>query len=80
MLHHKVEHILFMPSRSRRDSQTAVVFLKRCVKNPDEDYWSKIVRVLKYFKVKRGLNLTLCVDDLFIINWWVDASYEVQKD
>ena len=54
--------------------------MKICVKHPDEDYWSNIVRVLKYLEVKIVLNMTLCVDGLSIIKWWVENYYAVNED
>jgi hypothetical protein len=50
------------------------------VKQPDEDDWRKLKRVLKYLKGTRGLKLTLSVNDMSIIKWWVDASYAVHED
>ena len=64
-----------MSSQSRRDIQTAVLFLATRSKQPDKDDLSNLVRVLNYFKVTRGLRLTLCVDQFYIVKWWVDASY-----
>ena len=49
-------------------------------KNTDEDDCYKILRLLKYLNVKIGLKLTLCVDDLYIVKWCVDASYDVHTD
>ena len=46
--HHTVAQLLFMATRARRDIQTAVAFLTTRVKNPDEDNWGKLKRVLKY--------------------------------
>jgi hypothetical protein len=45
--HHTVYQLLFAANRGRRDSQTAVSFLTMQVKDPDEDDWGKLVRVLK---------------------------------
>jgi hypothetical protein len=73
--------LLFLSSRVRRDIQTAVAFLCTRVKQPDEDDWGKLRRVLKYLKGTRGLKLTLsAVNDMSIIQWWVDASYAVHED
>jgi len=46
--HHMVAQLLFMATRARRDIQTAVAFLTTRGKNPDEDDWGKLKRVLKY--------------------------------
>jgi hypothetical protein len=78
--HHFVARLLFMSSRARRDIQVAVAFLTTRVKAPDEDDWGKLKRVLKYLKGTRGLKLTLSVDDMSIIKWWIDASYATHED
>ncbi len=80
MFHHTTAQLLFLSSRARRDIQTAVWFLTTRVKEPDEDDSGKLRRVIKYLKGTRRLRLTLSVDDLSIIRWWVDASYSVHED
>jgi hypothetical protein len=78
--HHSVAQLLFVCGKVRRDIQTAVSFLTTRVKRPDEDDWGKLKRVLKYLKGTRHMKLTLSVDDVSIIRWWVDASYNVHED
>ena len=63
-----------MSSRACHDIQTAVAFLTTRVKAPYEDDWGKLKRVLKYLKGTRGLKLTLSVDEMSTIKWWIDAS------
>jgi hypothetical protein len=53
--HHTVPQLLFMATRARRDVQTAVAFLTTRVKNPDEDDWGKLKRVLKYLNSTKYL-------------------------
>ena len=48
VFHHTVAQLLFMLTRARRDIQMAVAFLTTRVKSPDENYWGKLKRVLKY--------------------------------
>ncbi len=45
--HSTVAQLLFVTMRCRWDIQTAVAFLTTRVKNPDEDDWIKLRRVLK---------------------------------
>jgi hypothetical protein len=78
--HHSVAQLLFVSSKVRRDIQTPVAFLTTRVKRPDEDDWGKLKRVLKYLKGTRHMKLTLSVDDISTIRWWVDASYNVHQD
>jgi hypothetical protein len=57
-----------------------VAFLTTRVKKPDEDDWGKLKRLLKYLKGTKHLKLTLSVDSLSKVLWWVDASYNVHDD
>jgi hypothetical protein len=75
--HHTVAQLLFMATRARQDIQTAVAFLTTMVKNPDEDDWGKLKRVLKYLNGMRYLKLKLSVDNLGILKWYVDGSHNV---
>ena len=42
--------------------------------------WGKLKRVLEYLKGTTYLKLTLSVDNLGFIRWWVDASYNAHED
>ena len=50
------------------------------VKKPDEDDWGKLRRCLSYLKGTSYMKLTLEVNDLRVIEWWVDASYTTHPD
>ena len=78
--HHTVAQLLFVSARVRRDIQTAVGFLSTRVNKPDVDDWGKLKRVLKYLKGTKHMKLTLSVDNLGVIRWWVDASYNTHAD
>ncbi len=47
------------------------------VKLPDKDDWGKLKRVLKYLNGMRSLKLTINVNDLGIMKWYVDGSHGV---
>jgi hypothetical protein len=72
--------LLFLSKRARPDLQQAVGFLTTRVKEPDEDDWKKLNRVIKYLRGTKNLNLTLEADDTHIVKWWVDAAFAVHKD
>ena len=78
--HRTVAQLLFLCMRARRDIQTAVAFLTTRVKQPDEDDWGKIKRVLQYLRATRTLRLRLSVDNLQCSKWLVDASHGVHWD
>ena len=72
--------LLFMATRARRDIQTAVAFLTTRVKAPDKDDWGKLKRVLKYLNGTKFLKLTLSVENLGMLKWYVDGSHNVHWD
>ena len=80
VFHHTVAQLLFMATRARRDIQTAVAFLTTWVKNPDEDNWGKLKRVLKYLNGTKYLKLNLIVVNLGLLKWFVDGLHNVHWD
>jgi len=75
-----VAQLLFVVMRARPDIQTSVSFLTKRVQKPDEDDWNKLKRVLRYLKGTKHMKLSLRVDNLNTICWWVDAAYGVHMD
>ena len=78
--HHTVAQLLFMATRARQDIQTALAFLTTRVKNPDEDDWGKLKQVLKYLNGTKFLKLTLTVENLGMLKWYVDGAHNVHWD
>ena len=78
--HHATAQLAFLRARSRPDIDPAVAFLTTRVRKPDEDDWGKLKRVLQYLKGTKYMKLTISVDSLTILNWWVDASYSIHED
>jgi len=79
--HHTVYQLLFAANRARRDIQTAVSFLTTRVKEPDEDDWGKLKRVLKYLNGTKYLKLTLEANKInFTVHWYVDGSHQIHED
>jgi hypothetical protein len=73
--HHAVAQLLFGSVRCRKDTQTAVAFLTTRVRDPDEDDWKKLRRLLQYIKGTIRLPLILRADTMNVVKWWVDAAY-----
>ena len=48
LFHHIAIQLLFVCKRARPDLQTAISFLCTRVKNPNEDDYKKLARVIKY--------------------------------
>ena len=71
---------LFACKRARPDIHTAIAVLCTRVKNPNEDDWRKLKRLLKYCNGTRQDKLILWSDDLHVIKWYVDSSFAVHPD
>ena len=80
LYHHTVAKALFLCKRARPDLQTAVAFLSTRVREPDEDDYKKLKRMVQYLRATKNLFLTLEADNLQVIKWWVDASFAVHPD
>jgi hypothetical protein len=78
--HHTTAQLLFLSARARRDIQPATAFLTTRVREPDEDDWGKIKRVLGYLKGTVHMPLILSADSLTMSRWWVDAAFGVHDD
>jgi hypothetical protein len=73
--HHTVVQLLFMATRARRDIQTAVAFLTIRVKNPDDNNWGKLKRVL--LNGAKYLKLRLTMENLEMLKWYVDGLHNM---
>ena len=80
MYHRATAQLLFLSGRARRDIQVAVAFLTTSVRQPDDDDWGKLKRVLRYLHGKLTLPLTMSVDDVSVVHWYVDASFAAHDD
>jgi hypothetical protein len=78
--HHTVAQLHIMCTRAHQDIQTALAFLTMRVKNPDEDNWGMLKRVLRYLNGSKYLKLKLRVDNLGMLKWYVDGSHKVYED
>ena len=80
LFHTMVAKGLFLCKRARPDIQTAVAFLSTRVRDPDDDDWKKLLRMMQYLKGTADLVLTLSADGTNILKWYVDASYAIHPD
>jgi hypothetical protein len=78
--HHSVAQLIFASARARKDIQTTIAFLTTRVRNPNEDEWGKLRRLMRYIKGTIHLPLILRADNLNVIKWWVDASFTTHDD
>jgi hypothetical protein len=80
MFVHLVMQLLYLSQRAQPDIRTAVAFLCGRLKQPDEDDYKKLTRVMKYLQGTINLPLNLKADGSGIIRWWVDASFAVHDN
>ena len=78
--HHTTAQLMFLSSRARRDIQTAVSFLTTRVKKPEEYDWGKLKIALKYLNDMRRLKLTLTIESMGVIKWFIDGSHNTHWD
>ena len=64
-----VAKLLFLIKRERPDIQPTIVFLTTRVRNPDEDDWKKLRRLISYFNATiNSVKLHLSADDLNVVH------------
>ena len=80
VFHTYVAKALFACKRARPDIQPTVATLCTRVKEPNQDDWNKLIRLLKYINGTREDRLHLSADDLSIIKWYVDVAFAVHPD
>jgi hypothetical protein len=79
--HSNVQRLLYLSKRVRMDILLAIAFLSTRVREPDEDDWKKLERVLKYLNSTRSLYMTLGIKNGAIdIYGSIDASYGTHLD
>ena len=77
---HLVMQGLYLSQRGRPDIRTAIAFLCSRLRDPDEDDYKKLARMMQYLCGTKGMVLTLRASDEGIVRWWIDASYAVHED
>ena len=80
VFHTWVAKALFACKRARPDIHHTTTLLCTRVRSPKEDDWNKLIRLLKYVNGTREDVLTLSVDDVHVLKWYVDASFAVHPD
>jgi hypothetical protein len=80
MFYRWVVKLLFACKRARMDIQEATALLCTRVKTPNQDDLRKLIHLLEYINATRKDVLTLSVDNLNVVKWYVDASFAVHPD
>ena len=71
---------LFACKRARPDISPAIAYLTTRVREPNEDDWDKLSRMMKFLKQTSKDRLTLRADGTGVLKWYVDASFAVHPD
>jgi hypothetical protein len=78
--HTTVAQGLFLCKRARPDISPAVAYGTTRVRNPNQDDWKKLVRMMKFLKQTQRDCLTLRADGSHTLRWHVDAAFKVRPD
>ena len=78
--HTTVAKGLFVAKRARPDIHPTIAVLCTRVREPNISDWNKLIRLMKYLNGTKEKVLTLSVDNLQSVKWFVDASYAVHPD
>lgn len=78
--HRVVVQLLLLSLHAQRDMQLPISFLTKRVQKPNRDDWGELLRVLEYLNGTKHMKLTLKVDNLSVMNWFVDASPQIHAE
>ena len=75
-----MDQLLSVTPRQHKDIKTTIDSLTTRVHDTYEDDWGKLKRLLRYILCTIYMHLILQEGTLYIITWWVDASYSIHQD
>ena len=78
--HSMTARLLFAAKRARPDIQVAVAYLCTRVREPTEDDYLKLARVIRYLRNTVHIPLVIGWDDTGELLWSIDASFAVHND
>lgn len=78
--HQVTVKVLFMCKRGQPDIHTEIAFLCIRVKNPDQDNYKKLARVIKYLCRTKFMHLTMEACHLDQNHWFIDGAFAVHKN
>ena len=77
--HTNIAKGLFTCKPTRPDIHYTIAYICTLVKKPRTKNWKNIIRIIKYLNGTRKYKLFLSVDNLHVINCYVDASFAVHS-
>ena len=72
--------MLFATKRARPDTGTAISYLTKRVREPDQSDWMKMVHLFKYVRGTKDLPLILSVDKSGILKCYIDGFHAVHPN
>jgi hypothetical protein len=80
LFHTFVAKGLFVCKRARPDIQPAIAFLTTRVREPNEQDWFKLLKMMNYLNNTQEDVLLLGINDTFDVTWHLDAAFAVHND
>ena len=71
---------MFLCKRAGQDVLPGIIFLTTRVKDPNQEDWIKLTRILNYLKTTEKEIVKMEADDEQVIKWYVNSSFAVHKD
>jgi len=71
---------MFLCKRARQDIHPAIAFLSTRVREPTQQDYTKLKRMMAFLKNTQDEVLTLGANDTQSTEWWVDAAFAVHPD
>lgn len=78
--HRMTARLFFACKRARPDIQVGVAFLCKRFKEPTEEDYRKLARVIKYLQGTIHLPLLIGWDETGTLTWSVDAAFSVHEN
>ena len=78
--HSLVAKLQWVTQRGRPDIHVGISFLQTRVREPDEDDYKKLARVIKYLRRTKFLRLTMEATHLDQNHWFIDGAFAVHED
>ena len=69
-----------LQKRARPDIHTTIAVLATRVREPNQEDWDKLIRLMKFLNGTQNDVLTLSVEDLRVVKWYVNAAFAVHPD
>jgi Ser-tRNA(Ala) deacylase AlaX len=66
--------------KGRPDISPVIAYLSTRVKNPNQDDWMKLTKMMKFLNQTKNDKLALRADDTKKLKWHIDAAFAIHPD